>query len=1114
MAVEVDAFTTGLWRFDEPSNLGALGNGTFTGAGGVGYRASLGQSGVPSAECDQSVDAFATISDPGNLLRFERTQAFSVAGWVSYAGGGGGATTSVNGVIYSNAAVTTLRGITLFVGVNRRLKIKLTSTTTTNELVVRTTTFTIDDGRLHHIVFRYDGTSTAAGCQIWVDGASQALTTEITNLTATIVSTGAPCIARQGSVAGGANWIGTMQNLAVFNAAISPAVIAALFALGSNTPVPPQSNLVATWCLDRTDDFVAAGGILDRASGGLGTFNASGNGLGFGPHIAFLAQTSAGRQPAYMAGPRTAAAGRLVDVAWWATRLSGMGVAVNSYMNSNGGGVNTQFNKKGWVQRMLVGDAYTVEGWWFMERAQNMCPFAFNTGSGGGQNLFTFFILSNRAITVYWNTTPVRQTTSAAGVFPFQTWAHVAITCVRAVGSYNITIYVAGNVVHTASLIAPVAFDAFSGNLTNECCWGISQVSGSPDEFAGGMAYMRLSTVARSVLEISAAAADPSTIVSDANTVELYTGQIGQQVYDQSRHGHHAARRGAIQGDAAAWFAAPFDGYGVTGPTFNDLAHQFINSGANLGYYSMIRQEVVDTWTGQNEATYEAFIRMDQDLNNHRIVRIGGSEAVASDAAASNAVLHLDLLSNRAFRVFNESTGGYGWLVRTVSSIISQDGQQSGEFGMFWCLAAVKRAAGDRNYWLTNGTTQWTSAGDIAPTSFERTAPFSVSFRAMRLAHGGALEQIFGKRNAVSGQGWSVILEASGRIEFRLDNGAGQAIEKRVTSTTYNDRLEHTYTITYSGSSTAAGVLIYVDGVLQTMTVDLDTLASGSTLTTAPLSFCSRNGTDRFFPGYTREFAIWNSALSAGQVSAVHNFQGSAAPNLLALSSAAALRGWWRFDQSDTAVTVFDQSGVGNNATPQAGLAPTVQGSAFWDIYKNAVLFETLGPIPAATVGNIYSEADNTYALNLHFGGEVDSRAITRMSNKARTPEELLQFFQQETGVPEPPTLEVVIISPLPVGSLVDSDEPLICHVKSTQPFVRIMLNMSYPGFPFTEAAYTQNPADASLGKVFEPLFSSSIVSEVADPDMYVYRFELRRNTPWPGSPQLKAYAFAGGGEV
>jgi hypothetical protein len=1332
MAVLPDANTIGLWPFDEPQNAGPLALGNTNGQ--VGWKGVLGRS---AALCEFTAQGTgnsvaASISDASNALRFERTAPFSVSFWCTYTGTSAGGAGAFNGSVIGNAAVTTSRGWRVGIGRssggNSRVPMfALISTLTTNELRVCTlpASFEINDGRLHHIVMTYDGSSTPAGCAIWVDGVSRTLVTLVNNLTGTIVAAGTPKI---GALDDGLTSAitGTLQGISVWNGVVSPATIAALFAAGAFATPAPQAGLRAVWRLDQTDVYTVADGIVDHA--GVGPYPATAL-FNLQPMPPHLSTTSTTGFPGLGPGPRLAL-GLGYDWARWFSNLSSFGDSAVAIMEQGiGAGV---YGTRGWMNRMLLGPAYTVEMWIFQDvagaQAQLVDTFP---NIGGTARYFGLSILADRALRVEW--TGIGATVdSAAGAVPIKQWAHVSVTCARTSGglgtSYVVTVRVNAITVATATVPVPnpaLPTDALGNNLS------IGRGSSVGRQFIGGMAYVRFSLIARTLLEIQAAAADPANIVFDSNCYALWTMQeTVPQIRDVSQQGIHLIQVGVGQNGAMP--GAPFDGYGVTGPTYENLAHQFINVAALSDRGGLVRQVVPDAWKGQNEATFECFIRMDQNLGNHLLLNLGGNSTTSNSAI----VMRIDLLSTQKMRAQWQGIGLYTWILETLNPVIGLGGVQSGEYGMFWCLATRKRAAGNRNYWRFNPTalSHYVTMVSTVAYNFERTQPFSLVVNLQRLAGSPALETLLGKCDNVTGRGYLLRLDASGRVEFRLDNGAGQAIEKRVTTTTVLNGQSQTVVVTYDGTSLAAGVNIYVGAVLQTMTTDLNTLASGTTVTTAPFVIGSRNGVDQFFPGFLQQAGVYTRVLTLAEIQALTPATGRPSVDLLALSTAPNLTGWWPFDQADTGSTVFnhatinsghwyffgtpvatmgdvlnvgptdaftlsvwveaisfltggaepirkydvngrgyamqiiagkvrfylgttfvgsagvsvdsvaaiptgrhmltvsidgsglaagvriwidavlqttitnnnalgggpttntqtlqvgafssfvtrvndvakwgvqlstpqvveaygagtppnlnalptapapqgwwkfdaadttaagginDYSGANDatagaglepasapNGTPQNGLAPTVLGSCFIDFFKNAVLVETCGPLPAADVGSdIYAAAGNVYWLIQRSAAELDSRAMARMSNKARTDLELLDFFELETGVPQPPVISIEILSPLPVASLIDRDEPLVFVVRCDQAFVRIMIAVAFEGLDFVELAYAQDPA-SSAAQEFSSVYGSSTVSTQVEANTNAFLFTLRRTPVWPDSPQLRAYAFAGGGEL
>lgn len=129
-------------------------------------------------------------SSPGHLnmgtgseLQFERTDSFSFAFWIKTTDG------TTNGSLFGNLdAAPENEGYELGM-ISGELSILLASDIGGSDyLHVRSST-TIHDGFWHHIIVTYDGSSTAAGVNMYEDGALMGMTTEQDTLTASIVST-------------------------------------------------------------------------------------------------------------------------------------------------------------------------------------------------------------------------------------------------------------------------------------------------------------------------------------------------------------------------------------------------------------------------------------------------------------------------------------------------------------------------------------------------------------------------------------------------------------------------------------------------------------------------------------------------------------------------------------------------------------------------------------------------------------------------------------------------------------------------------------------------------------------------------------------------------------
>ena len=120
--------------------------------------------------------------------------------------------------------------------------------------------------------------------------------------------------------------------------------------------------------------------------------------------------------------------------------------------------------------------------------------------------------------------------------------------------------------------------------------------------------------------------------------------------------------------------------------------------------------------------------------------------------------------------------------------------------------------------------------------------------------------------------------------------------------------------VTYDGSSTAAGCKMYIDNVNVSNT-ESDTLSS-SILNNEPLRIGGRSpSTSNFANGSISNVSIWNTNLSASQVSEIYS--EGIPQNLLNHSAVSSLVSWWQLGSNssfNTNWTVLDEvTASGNN---------------------------------------------------------------------------------------------------------------------------------------------------------------------------------------------------------
>lgn len=167
----------------------------------------------------------------GNILSFERTDPFSLECWYkgTYAGGfgslickqdlGAAPRTGYSMALTNSGADITFLLINTVVGAGNRIQIS-------------TTTASMNDDAWHQVIVTYDGSSSASGCNIWIDGIDTAFNTIYDNLSATIVTTNQ----LEFGMRNNNNYLsGTLDECAVYSVALTSDQVAFRYNAGTGT---------------------------------------------------------------------------------------------------------------------------------------------------------------------------------------------------------------------------------------------------------------------------------------------------------------------------------------------------------------------------------------------------------------------------------------------------------------------------------------------------------------------------------------------------------------------------------------------------------------------------------------------------------------------------------------------------------------------------------------------------------------------------------------------------------------------------------------------------------------------------------------------------------------
>lgn len=210
---------------------------------------------------DERID-FGTNVD----FRFDRLTPFSVSGWIKF-----GTVLTVQSVFGNMGISTSPRGWRVNAGVNSQKTIGLhLSASNSNQIVVHSTS-AYNDGLWHNFVITYNGSGSASGVTIYVDGAAVAKTVSADTLTNTTVVANN---LRAGSTADGSPsqyFSGSLDELAIWNKELNASEVTAIYNSSNPTNLTGHSavaNLLHWYRLGDSDTFPT---IQDQAGLNNGT---------------------------------------------------------------------------------------------------------------------------------------------------------------------------------------------------------------------------------------------------------------------------------------------------------------------------------------------------------------------------------------------------------------------------------------------------------------------------------------------------------------------------------------------------------------------------------------------------------------------------------------------------------------------------------------------------------------------------------------------------------------------------------------------------------------------------------------------------------------------------
>jgi len=230
------------------------------GAQGSGNRPSFASTN--SFTFDGNDDTINVGATPLNL-RFNRLDTFSFSAWVKI-------DTTQQNVILSNqlAPSTNYRGYYFAVNSAKKVIVILRSTTSDRFYFISTTD--INTSQWYHIAFTYDGTATASGGNIYINGIADSLTTSGT-LLGTMESFDPLYLGCRSNADNFFN--GNIDEVSIFNTELSASDVTSIYNSGVPNDIS-SFNPISWWRMGEAATYTGREWVLtDQGSGGNDGFS-------------------------------------------------------------------------------------------------------------------------------------------------------------------------------------------------------------------------------------------------------------------------------------------------------------------------------------------------------------------------------------------------------------------------------------------------------------------------------------------------------------------------------------------------------------------------------------------------------------------------------------------------------------------------------------------------------------------------------------------------------------------------------------------------------------------------------------------------------------------------
>jgi len=172
---------------------------------------------------------------------------------------------------------------------------------------------------------------------------------------------------------------------------------------------------------------------------------------------------------------------------------------------------------------------------------------------------------------------------------------------------------------------------------------------------------------------------------------------------------------------------------------------------------------------------------------------------------------------------------------------------------------------------MFDGTNDTVSIGSESSFDFERTQAFSIEAWIKYSSTTAAARTIYSKMaNASPYTGYEFWVNSSNKLSVYLINTYSSNLIYVTAQSSIDDGNWHYVAMTYDGSSTAAGVKVYLDAKQEELSIAYDSLSATILNNITPM-IGSRNNSAYYFRGVIDSTRVYSRALSASEILANYN---------------------------------------------------------------------------------------------------------------------------------------------------------------------------------------------------------------------------------------------------